>query len=113
MIEDISTRRYPQGIQLKGKWDFIAVDDIGEDILKESNHFRILKQKGKIEVVDGNYVKRNEHKIKMKVSPSEAALDAILVPPDVKAHAAASGDGIRSSRRGSMLNDDAIEIMVD
>ncbi len=113
LIEDIHTERYPHGIQLSGKWDFIAIDEVGEETLKESVHFRTLQKKGKIEVVDDNYVKNNKHRMKQKTSPSEAALNAILIPPEIKAEAAAERGGIHALRRESMLNDGAIEIIVD
>jgi hypothetical protein len=91
-IEDIKTQKFPDGIQLNGKWHFIPVDMIGEDLLMDSSHFQVLLGKGKIEIVPESYVQANKHKQKSKVSPAQAALDAILVPADVKAEAAASGD---------------------
>ncbi len=97
LLQDIHTTKYPDGIQLNGKWHFVAVDDIGEDILEESNHFKVLLGQGKIEVVDSEFVKKNIHKQKQKSSPSEAALNAILVPSDIKAEIAASDGGIHGS----------------
>lgn len=91
-IEDIQTPQFPDGIQLNGKWHFIAVDAIGEDLLTESNHFKVLLAKGKIELVPESYVVANKHKLQKKKSPYQAALDAILVPTHIKAEAAASGD---------------------
>lgn len=107
MLQDIKTEKYPAGVQLNGKWHFVAIDDIGEEVLEESMHFKTLLGKGKIEVVDADYVKKNIHKQKQKTSPSEAALNAILVPADIKAHAAASSGGVSSS------GDEIPEILVE
>lgn len=96
-ILDIITPKFPNGISLHGKWHFVAIDDVGEDVLEESQHFKTLLAKGKIEVVDTEYVKQHIHKQKRKVSPSEAALNAILVPADIKAEVAASQGGIRGT----------------
>lgn len=97
IIGDISTAKYPKGIAMNGKWHFIAVDDIGEDVLEESQNFKWALAKGKIEVVDSEYVKQNMHKQKNKVSPSEAALNAILVPANMKAEAAAGQGGVHGT----------------
>jgi len=97
LLQDIHTQKYPNGIQLNGKWHFLAISDIGEDVLEESNHFKVLLGKGKIEVVDAEFVKKNIHKRKHKFSPSEAALNAILVPADIKAEVAASNGGTHGS----------------
>lgn len=89
-LQDIHTEKYPEGVQMIGKWDFIPVDEIGEDVLDDSANFRWALAKGKIEIVDSNYVKENIHKKYKQVSPAEAALDSILVPADIKADAAAT-----------------------
>jgi hypothetical protein len=91
-IEDIQTSQFPEGIQLNGKWHFLSVDAIGEDTLMDSSHFQVLLGKGKVEVVPESYVAANKHKLQKKKSPYQAALDAILVPADVKAAAAADGE---------------------
>ncbi len=112
LIEDIKTDRYPNGIQLNGKWDFLPVDAVGGfEILEESNHYNILLAKGKIEVVDFNYVKKNINK-KKQVSRADAALDAILIKDDKRgaAEAVATSGGINpNSGSGS----DPIEIFVE
>lgn len=106
-IEDIQTSQFPEGIQLSGKWHFIDVDIIGEDTLLESSHFQVLLGKGKVEIVPESYVQANKHKQKKKVSPAQAALDAILVPADVKAETAASSDWATPG------NDIAPEILIE
>ena len=106
-IEDIQTSQCPEGIQLNGKWHFIAVDAIGEEALMDSSHFKVLLGKGKVEIVPESYVQANKHKQKSKVSPAQAALDAILVPADVKAEAAASGGWAASP------GDEAPEILIE
>lgn len=106
-IEDIQTSQFPDGIQLNGKWHFIAVDTIGEDILMDSSHFQVLLGKGKVEIVPESYVAANKHKLQKKKSPYQAALDAILVPAEVKAEAAAAGDWNAGS------GDIATEILIE
>ncbi|KKM84067.1 hypothetical protein LCGC14_1302920, partial [marine sediment metagenome] len=41
LIEDIITQKYPEGIRFEGKWDFIPVDEIGEETLEDSAFFRV------------------------------------------------------------------------
>lgn len=89
LIEDIKTNEFPEGIILRGKWNFIPVKSIGYDVLENSVFFRILKNKGKIEIVDQKYVDENKHKNILKKSPAQDALDSILVPAGIKAHTAA------------------------
>jgi hypothetical protein len=107
LIEDIQTPQFPEGIRLNGKWHFIAVDVIGEETLMDSSHFQVLLGKGKVELVPESYVQANKHKQKTKISPAQAALDAILVPADVKAETAASSDWAASG------GDMAPEIMIE
>ena len=56
LVEDIRTDKYPHGLHLNGKYHFIPIDDIGEDLLDESPFFRTLLAKGKLEVVDQAFV---------------------------------------------------------
>lgn len=91
LIEDIKTAKYKHGIELNGKWHFIPVDDIGQHVLEQSPFFRSLLKNKKIEIVDNEYVNNNKHKITKQASLSEAALDAILVPAELKAAAVAFG----------------------
>lgn len=81
IIGDIVNDRFPEGIQLTGKYHCIPIDEIGEENLSESRHFKVLLAKGKVEVVNENFVKRNAHKNK-KRSAADAALDAILIKDD-------------------------------
>lgn len=109
-LEDVRTKEFPNGVELHGKWHFIPVDTIGEDNLFESNNFKIALNKGKIEVVDEQYVEQNKHKAARKVSPAQASLDAILIPADMKAEAAAANGGIgKTKSKGS----DVIELYID
>jgi len=110
LIEDINTPKYPAGIALNGKWHFIAVDDIGEDVLNNSIFFRLLVKKGKVEVVDAAYVKKNEHKIKTKKSPAELALDKILIPSGIPGTAGKVAD---AGGLGYIGGDVSVEIEVD
>lgn len=82
LIEDIQTDKFPEGcIALHGKWQFIDVDTIGGiETLESSPFYRVLLKRGKIEIVDETYVQQHKHKANVKVSPSEQALNKILVP---------------------------------
>jgi hypothetical protein len=93
-IEDIKTLHEPDGIELSGKWDFRAVDDIGQDVLDESTYVKILLGKNKIEIVDEEYYEQNKHKHKTSKSPAEQSLDAILVPSDRRAIDVAADGGL-------------------
>lgn len=90
VIPDIHSQKYPNGLTLNGKYHFVAMDDI-EDAIENSNNYRFALAKGKIEIVDGEYVKQNIHKQNKYVSPSEASLNAILVPAHIKAESVISG----------------------
>lgn len=105
-LPDIKTEKYPHGLQLVGKWNFIDIDEIGQDVLESSAHYRIAIKQKKIEVVNREYVNNNIHKQKQKISPSEAALNKILIPAHIKAEAAASQGGIHG-------DNDIHEILVE
>lgn len=99
IINDLVTDKYPNGLQMNGKWDFIPIDYLGgEEILEESRLFKNLLAKGKIEVVDYEYVKKNQHK-KHQKSRRDVALDAIIVKDDRRgaAESAATAGGINDS----------------
>lgn len=81
LIEDIQTDKFPEGcVALHGKWHFVDVDTIGGmETLQSSAFFRVLEKRGKVEIVGEEYVQQNIHKANVKVSPSEQALNKILV----------------------------------
>lgn len=96
LIADLKTPKYPNGVELVGKYDFLSVEDLGGfDTLEESLHYKILLNKGKIEVVDYNYVKKHYGK-KKNVSAADAELERILIKGDASgtAEAVASAGGI-------------------
>jgi hypothetical protein len=97
VIDDINTVKYPRGVRMKGKYDFIPINEIGEDVLTNSAIFRSLLKAKKIEIVDEEYVKKNLHKTMRKISPADAALDKILVPSGVRAEAVAENGGLDTS----------------
>lgn len=107
VLNDIHTKKYPNGVAFNGKWHFIAIDDIGEEELEASSHYRFAIAKGKLERVDAKFVKDNMHKFKQHTSPSEAALNAILVPAEIKVATVLSEGGLR---RG---DDDIPEFLVE
>lgn len=94
ILSDIKTKDFPDGLMMNGKYDFIPIDSIGMDVLEESKHFKIALSKGKIKISPESYVKQNIHKKTTKISPSEAALDKILIPAYMKAEEAADKGGI-------------------
>ncbi len=106
VIEDIKTKT-GEALVLRGKWHFMPIDEIGEDVFDESNILKVLIGKGQLEVVGEDFVQANKHKGAKKKSPAEQALDAILVPAHIKAEAAASTGGLEHGGPG------AIEIMVE
>lgn len=80
-LQDIKTDKYPNGIQLSGKWHFIDIDDIGQDVIDRSAHYRVALKNKKIEVVDQEYV--NKHSSKGRyISPVEQELNKILIKDD-------------------------------
>jgi hypothetical protein len=101
LIEDLNPP-----VMLEGKWDFIAVDTIGEENLENSAFFRTLLKRGKIAYVDEKYVVENQHKKKTKKSPTEAALDKILI----KDSTPGAADKVASS--GGMSNGDDVAIPI-
>jgi len=113
LIADLKTPKYPNGVEMVGKYDFIPVEDLGGfDILEESLHYKVLLNKGKIEVVDYNYVKKHYGKKKI-VSAADAELERILIKGDssgtAESVAAAGGIGGESNA----LPGDPIEIFVE
>lgn len=91
-IDDIRTQKYPNGLTLRHKYDFIPISEIGEDVVENSPIFRNLVKKGRIEIVGEEYVRRHQHKITTP-SPADAALDRILVPVGTKAEDVVGGFG--------------------
>jgi hypothetical protein len=112
-IADLKTPKFPNGVELVGKYDFLCVDDVGGfDNLEESLHYRTLLAKGKIEVVGYDYVKKHYGK-KKTTSRADAALDAILIKGDARgtAEAVAAAGGIEGA--GEASAGDAIPILVE
>jgi len=99
VLEDIKTEKYPNGLIMHGKYDFISVDDIGMETLNRSAHYRIATKNKRIELVDEAYVKANLQKGK-SVSPKEMALDRILIQDDYEGAARAHAENIKSGAIG-------------
>ena len=105
IMPDIKTEKFPHGLELNGKYDFVPIEALGGfETLEESSQFKWLLAKGKIEVVDYEYVKKNYGKNKIK-SASDAALDKITIKTGNAEEVAAAG-GIQSYT-------DAIEVFVE
>jgi hypothetical protein len=114
IIADIKTDKYPDGIELNGKYHFIPIDEIGEELLQESNFFKYALAKGKIEIVNEKYVRANAYKHK-KRSAADAALDAILIHdqrPGAARRAAETG-AVYLGQQGGYAGDGAIPIYVE
>jgi hypothetical protein len=107
-IADITTPEYPDGVELIGKYDFVSIDELGgPDALEESTHYKTLLAKGKIEVVDYDYMKKHYGK-KKYVSAADAELDRITIKSDKRgsAEAVAADGGLPEDVR-------AVEILVE
>jgi len=63
LIEDIRDKDNNL-LQLQGKYHFVPVSSIGKDRLSASIHYQILRKKGKVEIVNEEYVQKNKHKYK-------------------------------------------------
>lgn len=87
-------------LKLEGKWKFFPMDKISKEQLENSHEFRTLERMGKIEVVDTNYINAHREEISryQAQTAAERELSSVLVPPDIKAEAAA-----RKLRRGENL----------
>jgi len=110
LIEDIQTDKFPNGIVLHGKWDFLAVDEVGEDVLEDSRFYKILLNRKKIKVVDFRYVKENIHKKYKHQSQVDKELDRILVKDDRPGAARkVSAEGLTDDHEGAI----SIEIVGD
>ena len=118
IIQDIISQKYPHGVEINGKWNFVALDDIGgEEALEESHVFKYLHAKGKVEIVNADFVQKNKHRHRAK-SPGDAALDAILIPGDRPGTAErvwSEGGMITSSSLGgdSSVGNGPVEIFVE
>ena len=111
MLSDVKTPKFPQGAELIGKYHFVSVDDLGGfEELEESSSFNWLLAKGKIEVVDYEYVKKHYGK-KKQTSLADIALDAILIKHGSAESVAASG-GIHGGNV-TTLDSGAIEFLVE
>ena len=109
LLADIKTPKYPTGLAMTGKYDFISVEELGgEEILKESSFYRIALAKNKIELVDYDYVQKYSGK-KKQTSLADKALDAIIIKNSThgSAEKVASEGGINVDANG------AIEFFVD
>ncbi len=108
LIQDLDHDRFPEGIlRLTNKWHFIPLDPIKEE-LDSSSQYKSLLAKGKIEIVNAEYVKKNIHKMKQKISPTDRALDRILVQPGLRAEDVAEAGGV-----DGLGGPTAIPILVD
>lgn len=60
LVEDIKIKGGP--LVLKGRYHFIPVNAIGEDVLNDSINFEVLQNIGKVEIVDEEYYLANKGK---------------------------------------------------
>lgn len=108
IISDLKTDKFPGGIKMEGKWDFINLKDIGgEEDFDESRIAKLLIKQGKIEKVDQSYYDSNKHKNKKHKSQHMQQLESILIPADMRAKEAVD--------RGLLYNNDTSndQIVID
>jgi len=75
LIEDIEME--DDCLRLKGKYHFVAVDDVGEERLAASPHYNVFLKKGKIEIVDEEYVMENKYKYQKKPTVSTLPVGSV------------------------------------
>lgn len=114
LITDIQTKKFPEGIEMIGKYHFMDMDDIGQDVLEESMQFKGLLAKGKIEIVNHDFYMQNKHKAR-KRSPGDAALDAIIIQDQRRgaARRVSESGGLSNFNEGTSHTNDPIEIYVE
>ena len=108
-LADIKTPKYPNGLGMTGKYDFISVEELGgEAVLEESQFYKIALKKRKIELVDYDYVQKYSGK-KKQSSFADKALDAIIIKNSAHgtAEKVAAEGGISVDANG------AVEFFVD
>ena len=103
VIPSIKTKKFPDGLELDGKYHFEPLDELPPN-LEENSLFKSLLKKGKIEIVTHEYVVQNIHK-KKGMSPSDMATDSILIK-DGNAKDIASVGGIGNYDDESFGGDD-------
>lgn len=110
LIDDIKTDKYPNGIQLIGKYDFMDVDEIGMETLQNSRKYNWLIKNKKLAISDQQYYNKYKNKNR-QVSASEAELNKILLPAGVKAEDYILGKKGKTSKYDNY--DGVIEIDID
>ena len=94
ILGDIRTDRFPEGVVLQNKYQFIPLDMIGQDALDQSAQLKIAIQKKRIEIVDDEFVQKNMHKARMQGSFRDSELNRILVPAGSSAEMVAADGGL-------------------
>lgn len=110
LIDDIKTDKFPNGIQLVGKYDFLDIDEVGQEVLNNSRKYKHLLEKNKITIADQQYYNKYKNKTKT-ASATEEELNKILLPSGVKAEDFVSGNKGKSSNYNNY--DSVIEIDVE
>lgn len=102
-IPSIQTKRFPDGLIMMTRWDFIPLDEIGgEEALTDNIFLKTLLKNKKIEKVNYDFILANKDKISksLNTSLSDEALDKIIVK-DYK-----SGSARKVARSGGLAYDD-------
>lgn len=114
-IADIKTEKFPNGVELVGKYDFVSVDSLGGfSALEKSRFYKSLLEKGKIEVVDSDYVKMNHGKKRQK-SSADIALERITIKNyhPGSAESVASSGGITAHESEADADADVVDFLVE
>jgi hypothetical protein len=85
LIPDINTEKYPDGLKMNGKWDFVPIDDIGGiDVVNSNRFIRNQLEKKRIQIVDEAFVRKHQDKAHPYVSPAQRSIDSILIDEPAK-----------------------------
>lgn len=79
VIQLLDIPEYPEGLIFRDKWEFVPVDAKLHELLSNSRHFKYFINKGKIEKVDANYVKQNQHRRRKNKSATDTVLDRMII----------------------------------
>lgn len=105
VISTVKTKKFPDGLELKGKYHFEPLDELPPNIENNPIFMNLLK-KGKIEIVNHDYVMKNAHK-----SKNMTESDSILIKSGSAKDIAHAG-GIDNYDQEEGNDNGPIEIMI-
>ena len=87
VIPDIKTPKYPDGLKMTGKWDFVPIDDIGGiDVVNSNRFIRNNIEKKRIQIVDESFVRSHQDKAHPYTSPAQRSIESIIIDEPKKMH---------------------------